>query len=150
MKILIMGLPGSGKSTLARPLAELLGGVWVNADIIRTSYNDWDFSTEGRIRQANRMKHLSDGIVMAGRVAVADFVCPTEETRKQFNPDFTVWMDTIEEGRFEDTNKMFETPENVDYHVEKWFTNTPKVLHEVVQRYVTIKDGKNGKENCNG
>ena len=82
MKILIMGLPGSGKSTLAKPLAELLGGVWVNADIIRTSYDDWDFSPEGRIRQANRMNHLSDGIVMAGKVAVADFVCPTKETRR--------------------------------------------------------------------
>jgi len=142
MKILIMGLPGSGKSTLAKPLAELLGGVWVNADIIRTSYDDWDFSPEGRIRQANRMKHLSDGIVMADRVAVADFVCPTEETRSKFNPDFTVWMDTISRGRFEDTNDMFEPPENVDYHVEKWFTNTPDVLHRVVQRYVAIKDGK--------
>jgi adenylylsulfate kinase len=142
MKILIMGLPGSGKSTLAKPLAELLGGVWVNADIIRTSYDDWDFSPEGRIRQANRMKHLSDGIVMAGKVAVADFVCPTEETRSKFNPDFTVWMDTISRGRFEDTNDMFEPPENIDYHVEKWFTNTPDVLHRVVQRYVAIKDGK--------
>ena len=137
-----MGLPGSGKSTLAKPLAELLGGVLVNADIIRTSYDDWDFSLEGRIRQANRMKHLSDGIVMAGKVAVADFVCPTDETRSKFNPDFTLWMDTISRGRFEDTNDMFETPENVDYHVEKWFTNTPDVLHKVVQRYVAIKDDK--------
>ena len=142
MKILIMGLPGSGKSTLAKPLASLLGGVWLNADDVRKRYDDWDFSPEGRIRQANRMKHLSDGIVMADRVAVADFVCPTEETRSQFNPDFTVWMDTIKEGRFEDTNAMFETPENVDYHVEKWFTNTPDVLHRVVERYVALKDGK--------
>lgn len=142
MKILIMGLPGSGKSTLAKPLASLLGGVWLNADDVRKRYDDWDFSSKGRIRQAQRMKHLSDGIVMAGRVAVADFVCPTYITRLEFNPDFTVWMDTIKEGRFEDTNAMFETPENVDYHVEKWFTNTPDVLHRVVQRYVAIKDGK--------
>ena len=142
MKILIMGLPGSGKSTLAKPLASLLGGVWLNADDVRKRYDDWDFSSKGRFRQAQRMKHLSDGIVMAGRVAVADFVCPTYITRLEFNPDFTVWMDTIKEGRFEDTNAMFETPENVDYHVEKWFTNTPDVLHRVVQRYVAIKDGK--------
>lgn len=140
MKILIMGLPGSGKSTLAKPLAELLGGVWVNADIIRTSYNDWDFSLEGRIRQANRMKHLSDGIVMAGKVAVADFVCPTEETRSKFNPDFTVWMDTISRGRFEDTNDMFETPELVDYHVEKWFDNAHEQLMPVVQRWMNINN----------
>jgi|TARA_B110000483_G_scaffold195033_1_gene232587 adenylylsulfate kinase len=142
MKILIMGLPGSGKSTLAKPLASLLGGVWLNADDVRKRYDDWDFSSKGRFRQAQRMKHLSDGIVMAGRVAVADFVCPTYITRLEFNPDFTVWMDTISRGRFEDTNDMFETPENVDYHVEKWFTNTPDVLHRVVQRYVAIKDGK--------
>jgi adenylate kinase family enzyme len=142
MKILIMGLPGSGKSTLAKPLASLLGGVWLNADDVRKRYDDWDFSSKGRFRQAQRMKHLSDGIVMAGRVAVADFVCPTYITRLEFNPDFTVWMDTISRCRFEDTNDMFETPENVDYHVEKWFTNTPDVLHRVVQRYVAIKDGK--------
>ena len=142
MKILIMGLPGSGKSTLAKPLASLLGGVWLNADDVRKRYDDWDFSSKGRFRQAQRMKHLSDGIVMAGRVAVADFVCPTYITRLEFNPDFTVWMDTISRGRFEDTNDMFETPENVDYHVEKWFTNTPDVLHKVVERYVAIKNGK--------
>ena len=128
MKILIMGLPGSGKSTLAKPLASLLGGVWLNADDVRKRYDDWDFSSKGRIRQAQRMKHLSDGIIMAGRVAVADFVCPTYITRLEFNPDFTVWMDTIKEGRFEDTNAMFETPENVDYHVEKWFGIFPAKL----------------------
>jgi adenylylsulfate kinase len=140
MKILIMGLPGSGKSTLAKPLAELLGGVWVNADIIRTSYNDWDFSPEGRIRQANRMKHLSDGIVMADRVAVADFVCPTEETRSQFNPDFTVWMDTISRGRYEDTNDLFEPPEQVDYHIEDWFDDAHEQLMPVVKRWIEINN----------
>ena len=61
MKILIMGLPGSGKSTLAKPFAELIGGIWINADQVREKYNDWDFSPEGRVRQAQRMKHLADG-----------------------------------------------------------------------------------------
>ena len=136
MKILIFCLPGSGKTTLAKPLAELIGGVHINADVIRTSYDDWDFSPEGRMRQAQRMKHLADGIVMAGKVAVADFVCPTEETRKQFNPNFTVWMDTISRGRFEDTNDLFETPEDVDYHVEKWFEDTHAQLLPVVQRWM--------------
>ena len=136
MKILIFGLPGSGKTTLAKPLAELIGGVHINADVIRTSYDDWDFSPEGRMRQAQRMKHLADGIVMAGKVAVADFVCPTEETRKQFNPNFTVWMDTISRGRFEDTNDLFETPEDVDYHVEKWFEDTHAQLLPVVHRWM--------------
>jgi len=139
MKILIFGLPGSGKSTLAKPFAELISGVWINADIVRTSYNDWDFSPEGRIRQANRMKHLADGVVMAGKIAIADFVCPTEEARAAFNPDYTVWMDTIKEGRFEDTNKMFQNPVKCDYHVNKWFEDTHQQLAEVVINYMNRK-----------
>lgn len=140
MKILIFGLPGSGKSTLAKPFANLIGGVHINADVIRTSYNDWDFSIEGRMRQANRMKHLADGVVMAGKVAVADFVCPTAKARLEFNPDYTVWMDTISRGRFEDTNDMFETPEDIDYHVEKWFDNAHEQLMLVVQRWMNINN----------
>ena len=77
MKILIMGLPGSGKTTLAKPFAELIGGVWINADQIRERYNDWDFSIDGRIRQAQRMRYLADGIELAGKIVVADFICPT-------------------------------------------------------------------------
>ena len=78
MKVLIFGLPGSGKTTLARPFAELIGGVHINADEVRKQYDDWDFTPEGRMRQANRMKHLADGVVLAGKIAIADFVCPTE------------------------------------------------------------------------
>jgi adenylylsulfate kinase len=137
MKILIFGLPGSGKSTLAKPFADLLGGVWINADQVRERYNDWDFSPEGRIRQAQRMRHLADGIVMAGKIAVADFVCPTEKARQEFDPDYTVWMDTIKEGRFEDTNKIFESPVSCDYHVKAWFNDTQQELLEVVKKYIS-------------
>ena len=140
MKILIFGLPGSGKSTLAKPFADLIGGVHINADAVRTQYDDWDFTKEGRIRQAQRMRHLSDGVVMAGKIAVADFVCPTYITRLEFNPDYTVWMDTIKEGRFEDTNTLFEKPDDVDYHVEKWFDNAHEQLMPVVQRWMDIKN----------
>jgi len=136
MKILIMGLPGSGKTTLAKPFAELIGGVWINADQIRERYNDWDFSIEGRIRQAQRMKHLADGIEMAGKIAVADFVCPTEKARQEFGADYTVWMDTIKEGRFADTNILFEPPLNVDYHVKDWFKDTHAELMKVVTNYI--------------
>ena len=135
MKILIFGLPGSGKTTLAKPFAELISGVHINADQVRTYYNDWDFTPEGRIRQAQRMRHLADGVVMAGKIAVADFVCPTEEARKLFAPDYTVWMDTISRSRYEDTNDMFDPPEHCDYHVAKWFNDTHTQLMPVVQRW---------------
>jgi nicotinamide riboside kinase len=116
-KILVMGLPGSGKSTLAKELAEHLDAEWINADKVREEANDWDFSPEGRVRQANRMKSLSEAAVSHGKYAIADFICPTPETRAHFDADFVVWLDTISEGRFEDTNKMFIAPENYDFRV---------------------------------
>ena len=136
MKILIMGLPGSGKSTFAEPLAKSLFGIWINADQVREKYDDWDFSTEGRIRQSQRMKHLSDGVVMAGGVAVADFICPTEETRKEFNADFIIWMDTISVGKYEDTNKMFLPPDRYNVRISKWI--------DVNQLYKCLEDINHG------
>lgn len=143
MKILIFGLPGSGKTTLAEPLAKLLGGVWINADQVRERYEGrdqtkWDFSEQGRIKQAERIRHIADGVIESGKVAVADFVCPTAETRKIFNADFTVWMDTLKEGRYEDTNDMFEPAErhDVDYHVAQWFTDTHTQLVPIIERFM--------------
>ena len=136
MKIFIFGLPGSGKTTLAKPFAELIGGVHINADEVRTKYDDWDFTPEGRMRQANRMRHLADGVVLAGKIAVADFVCPTEKARYEFDADYSVFMDTIKEGRYEDTNKVFEQPIMSDYHVAQWFDDTHAQLMPVVQRWM--------------
>ena len=117
MKILIMGLPGSGKTTLAKHLVPMYNAVWLNADEVRKDADDWDFSKEGRKRQSLRMSKLAKEARDNNRNVVADFVCPTEETRKQFGADYTIWMDTIKEGRFEDTNKMFVPPKDYDFKV---------------------------------
>jgi len=113
MKILVMGLPGSGKTTLATVLARELGCAHYNADKVREQFNDWDFSAEGRLRQAHRMSDLADQHEMA----ICDFVCPLPEMRNIFNADFVIWVDRIESGRFEDTNKVFVPPEKWDYRV---------------------------------
>lgn len=117
MKILICGLPGSGKTTLAKLLVPMFNAVWLNADEVRKQADDWDFTDEGRVRQANRMKDLANEAVSKNRIVIADFICPTEQTRKDFDADYTIWMNTIKEGRFEDTNKMFQEPSLVDFKV---------------------------------
>jgi adenylylsulfate kinase len=134
MKVLVFGLPGSGKSTLAQPLAELVNGVWLNADAVRKEYDDWDFSPEGRMRQAMRMRYLSDGVVKAGKIAITDFVCPTQKTREEFGADYTIWLDTIKEGRFEDTNKIFEIPGHVNYHITEWYPDTHTKVAPLIER----------------
>ena len=117
MKILIMGLPGAGKTTLAAKLKNLLKAKWLNADEVRKQANDWDFSLEGRIRQAERMADLANKHKSDGNIVIADFVCPTPKARELFSPDILIWMDTIKEGRFEDTNKVFQKPEKFDYRL---------------------------------
>jgi adenylylsulfate kinase len=138
MKILIMGLPGAGKTTLAEPLVEALDATWFNADRVREEYDDWDFSDEGRIRQANRMKTLCDQVVKNGGIAVADFVAPTPKARQDFEPDFLIWVDTIAEGRFEDTNKIFVEPtrKEVDWIVRDWDWEVEEIVRKIrkVQR----------------
>ena len=128
MKILVMGLPGSGKTYLAERMQPILKSAWYNADIVREMAKDWDFSPEGRIRQSLRMKNLADFEKSQGRIVICDFVCPTNETKENFSPDITVWMNTITSGRYEDTNKMFEKPKNVDYVVTEMNDNNHKII----------------------
>ena len=119
MRILIMGLPGSGKTHLAvRLQSHLKDCAWYNADAIRKMADDWDFTPAGRRRQSERMNTLANFEGARGRTVICDFVCPTAETRKLFDHDVMIWMNTIEEGRFKDTNKMFENPDNATYTVK--------------------------------
>jgi hypothetical protein len=148
-KILIMGLPGAGKTFLATALKKYLEensrvehmplGLmayceappieweatvkWFNADEVRKQYNDWDFSHEGRIRQSLRMAEFA--LRSQADFVICDFVAPLVEMRNNFKADWTIWVDTIDEGRFEDTNKVFVPPEVYDFRVteqdcEKW------------------------------
>ena len=112
-----MGLPGSGKTTLASNLVPLLNAKWLNADEVRKEADDWDFSPEGRTRQAKRMWSKAMEYKNEGFNVVADFVCPTPAARELFPADYIIWMDTIKEGRFDDTNKMFVKPEAYNFKV---------------------------------
>lgn len=143
-KILIMGLPGAGKTYFAERLKQYLETFgtrslvdapdtayanlsaqvdWLNADEVRKKYNDWDFSREGRIRQSLRMAQFA--LECSGDYVICDFVAPLPEMRNNFKADWTVWMDTIDAGRYEDTNRAFQPPEIYDFRIneqnaEKW------------------------------
>jgi adenylylsulfate kinase len=140
IKILIMGLPGAGKTTLAEVLRNLIQDNnktvdWFNADLIRQAYDDWDFSTEGRIRQSVRMRDLADK--MSSDYVICDFVCPLPVMRDNFASDFVVWVDTIKQGRYEDTNQAFVAPARYNIRVteqnaEKW----AKVIYEQISHKI--------------
>ena len=120
-----MGLPGAGKTTLADELAPLLNAKRLNADEVRKAANDWDFSEEGRTRQAKRMADFALQLKNEGNYVIADFICPTPKARSLFPADYIIWVDTINKGRFEDTNQMFVKPKTFNYHVttkdaKKW------------------------------
>ena len=128
-----MGLPGSGKTTLANVLGPMLNAKRLNADEVRKEANDWDFSEEGRKRQAKRMADFAIKLKNEGNYVVVDFICTTPEARKLFPADYIVWVDTIKSGRFDDTNKMFVKPEKFDFHVTTQDANlwAPKIAGDL-------------------
>ena len=114
-RILIMGLPGAGKTTLAQALQKRLDSAHFNADLVRGMFDDWDFSEEGRIRQSQRMRDLAD--VTKADYVLADFIAPLKQMREIFAADFTIWMDTIQQSRFADTDQMFVPLASSEYHL---------------------------------
>lgn len=135
-RVLVMGLPGSGKTEFAKRLHGMLHATThLNADEVRKEANDWDFSEAGRVRQAQRMKDKADEV---GGLVIADFVCPTPETRAAFAPHLVILMDTIEEGRFEDTNRVFIKPAAPDFTV-KGFEYTPHEVYEIASIIVQCR-----------
>lgn len=142
-----MGLPGAGKTILANALRQELEScgfktIWLNADRVREEYNDWDFSHEGRIRQSKRMREMSGRI--ESDFVIADFVCPLQEMRDIYAADFTVWVDTISKGRFEDTNQLFSNPTVYDVGVltqdtDQWL---PVILESLLERHRQLEDLK--------
>ena len=117
MIIQIIGLPGSGKTTLATALKERINATHLNADYVRATVNsDLGFTVEDRIEHARRLGEMARMLSGQGHTVVVDFICPTSLTRAAFGkPDILVYMDTIKEGRFDDTNKMFEAPTEYDW-----------------------------------
>ena len=128
-----MGLPGAGKTTLANELAPMIDARRLNADEVRKAANDWDFSDEGRKRQSFRMKALADFEKENGRMVICDFICPTRESRKIFSADFTIWMDTVKESNYKDTDKIFEEPKNFDLKISKWNQYSPFEVADLIK-----------------
>ena len=130
-----MGLPGTGKTYLTERLVPLINAAWYNADKVREMANDWDFSIEGRERQSKRMRAFADFEKSQGRFAVCDFVCPTNSTRRNFEADIIVWMDTLKEGRYADTNQIFENPEKFDFRITEWNDENHKNVAERILQW---------------
>lgn len=130
MQILIIGLSGSGKTTLAKELSAILNATHLNADVIRKQYNDWDFSEAGRLRQAYRIKNLST----KHDLVVCDFIAPKAIHRHIVNADLLIWMDTVKESKYKDTDSLFEPPNQCNFRItEKNADKYAKIICNYIQ-----------------
>jgi adenylylsulfate kinase len=136
MIIQILGLPGSGKTTFALALKERLNAIHLNADEIRaTAHSDLGFTPEDRIEHSRRLGSFSSLLSKQGHTVIVDFICPTAETREAFGkPDIKIWMNTIESGRFEDTNAIWEIVEDADYVFTEW-SNTEQMVSSIISKF---------------
>ena len=138
MKILIMGLSGSGKSELAKELHSLFqnderSSIRINGDEVREAHKDWDFSPEGRIRQAERMARLAKNSNVD--YVIADFIAPTKQSRDIFNPDMLIWLDTVRSSKYTNTDVVFQNPKNFTFKIKKkdakkWASTIYEYIHK--------------------
>ena len=129
----VMGLSGSGKTFLSKLLQKELSCAWYNADNLREMANDWDFSNEGRNRQSLRMKALADFEKENGRLVICDFICPTKKAREIFDADYCIWMDTIKESNYKDTDKIFEEPDKFNLKISSWDQYSPSQMASLIR-----------------
>jgi hypothetical protein len=109
------------------------------------------------------MKTFADFERSNGRWVICDFVAPTNKSREAFAPDYVIWLDTIKEGRvvssklselknienlpfdanslsqskeFEDTNKVFESPNKIDSHITHFMSDDE--IKELAEEIVNV------------
>ena len=111
-----MGLPDSGKTWLGSRISKHFNIPFWDADDIRRIYNDWDFSGQGRERQSLRMRKLAE----LEMISISAFIAPLPGYIRNFFPDKLIWMDTVEDCKYEDTNKLFQSPQKYDVRITKW------------------------------
>jgi hypothetical protein len=136
MIIQIIGLPGSGKTTLAKALKERINAIHLNADDVRTDISsDLGFSEADREEQSRRLGAMARLLSNQGYDVIVDFVCPTKETRLVFGkPDIIVWMNTIKEGRFVDTNRLWQDPEIYDVEFDD-FVSVDDMVESLLEEF---------------
>lgn len=138
-KILIIGLSGAGKTTLAQTITQMLecknkSVTWINADVIREKCNDWDFSDNGRHRQAVRIREMLD--TANTDITIVDMIAPLPSMRDIINPSYLVWMDTVSSSKYPDTDSIFVAPEKYNIKVteknsSKWANIIINEIHEL-------------------